>query len=180
LAEYRNFALDPVVTFLAAGFQVQQTPAQSFTEIYGDYYQLQVSNPGSWDIDFVLKAGVYLQFNRFMLQPGLVYKYRLQDQYTGTYTFTNLQNPVVDNYTGTFVQTGNYIGLSLDFYIFTPNRQVSAACAGKVHSKEVIKRKKAQEKERLKLEKKKRKALEKQRKKDEKGRKKGFLKRIFG
>ncbi len=180
LAEYRNFSFDPFVTSLAAGIQVQRTGAQTFTESYGNYYQLQVSNPGSWDFDFIIKAGVYFQFSRFMMQPNIVYKYRLQDQYTGTYTFSNLQNPALNNETQVFAQKGNYIGLSLDFYIFTPHRQISAGCAGSVHSKEVMKRKRAQEKERMKLEKKKRKAFKKRRKKAEKGRRKSFLKRIFG
>ncbi len=165
LAEYRNFSFDPFVTSLKAGIQVQRTGASVYTESYGDYYQTTVSNNGSWDMDLIFKAGVYLQFSRFMLHPNIVYKYRLQDQYTGIYTFTDLQNPTLNNFSETYKLSGNYIGLSLEFYLFTPYRQIAAGCAGSVHSKQVIKRQRAKEREKQKREKKKRKALKKRKKK---------------
>jgi len=164
LVEYRNFLWDPVVSSLAAGIQVQRTGPAVLTESYGDYYQTTVSNPGSWDIDFIAKGGVYFQFNRFMFQTSLVYKYRLNDQYIGTYMFDNLQNPSLNNYQESYVLKGNYIGLSLDFYLFTPHRQISSGCAGSVHSKQVIKRQRAKEREKRKKEKKLKAALKKKKK----------------
>jgi hypothetical protein len=176
LAEYRGFALNNLVTSLVAGIQVQRTSPGTITETYENYYITEVSNPGSWDFDLIAKAGIYLPFSKFMLQPSIVYKYRLQDQYTGTYTFTNLQNPTLNNVVENYTLKGNYIGLSLDFYLFSPHRQVAAGCAGSVHSKGVLKRKKAQEKAQKKLEKKKRKALKKKEKEMRKRAKKRYFK----
>ena len=176
LAEYRNYTFEPFVTSLAAGIQVQRTGPAVLTETYGDFYQTTVANSGSWDFDFILKAGVYLQFSRFMLQPGIVYKYRLQDQYTGTYTFKNLQNPNLSNDTGSYIFKGNYIGLSLNVYLFRLQRKASSNCPGTVHSKAVMKRKRDQEREQRKLEKKKRKAFKKKKKRMEKARKNKYFK----
>ncbi len=164
LAEYRNFMLPSFVSSWAAGIQVQRTGPAVLSESYGDYYQTTVTNSGSWDMDLIFKAGIYLEFNRFMLQPSIVYKHRLTDQYTGTYTFDNLQNPSLNNFHETYVFKGNYIGLSIGIYIFTPHRQISAGCAGSVHSKQVIKRQRAKEREKRKREKKKKAALKKKKK----------------
>ncbi len=164
LAEYRNFSFDSFVTSLTAGIQIQRTGANVYTETYGDYYQTIVSNNGSWDMDLIFKAGVYLQFSRFMLHPNIVYKYRLQDQYTGTYTFTDLQNPDLNDYQQSYKVSGNYVGLSLELYLFSSRSQSPNKCNGNVHSKEVIKRQRAKEKEKRKKEKIKKKALKKKKK----------------
>ena len=163
LFEYRNFSIYRYTLSLGAGMQIQRTTATNLTESYDNFYLTQVQNPGTWNFDLLFKAGWYYQFPKIMMQTSIVYKYRLQDQYTGNYTFTNLQNPAA-TYTGSYIQKGNYIGLSFDFYFRNNSREVDMGCRANTQSKQVHKRQKAKERLQKKLEKKKKKALKKKEK----------------
>ncbi len=163
LFEYRNFSIYRYTLSFDAGIQIERTSKTTLTENYKNYYLTQVQNPGSWNFDLVLKAGWYYQFPRLMLQTSFVYKHRFVDQYTGNYGFNNLQNPVT-NYTGSYIQKGDYIGLSFDIFFHKKSREVEMGCRANTQSREVYKRQKAKEKAQKKLEKKKKKALKKKEK----------------
>ena len=149
LLEYRNFLIDRYTLSLDAGIQFELTKGATLTESYKNYYYTTVTNPGSWGIDLVAKAGWYFQFKPVMVQTSLVYKYRFGYQYQGTYSFKNLAN--TPDFSGKYNQKGDYIGVSLDFFFHRPGREVDLGCRGTVHSKLVRKRQEKQFKEREKI-----------------------------
>ena len=149
LLEYRNFSLNRFILSFDAGIQVERTSSAVITETYDKYYTTVVANPGSWDVDLLARAGWYFQFKRLMTQTSIVYKHRLNDQYVGTYAFTNLKND--HNASGIYVQKGDYIGLSFDFYFHRRAREVDMGCRANTQSQQVKKRQKRQEKERAKI-----------------------------
>ena len=173
LFEYRNFLIDRYTLSFDAGIQFELTKGTTITESYKNYYNTTVSNPGSWSVDLVLKAGWYFQFKPVMVQTSVVYKYRFSDQYPGRYSFKNLIN--TPDFSGKFNQKGDYIGLSFDFFFHRRGREVDMGCRGTVHSKLVKKRQerafKEKEKIRKRQEKIKRKNAKRMRKK---ARKKGI------
>ncbi len=144
LFEYRNFSIDRYILNFDAGIQIQRTGATELTDSYKDYYQTSVANKGNWDFDLILKAGWYYQFTRLMLQTNLVYKHRFVDQYVGTYSFQNLNNSPDIN--GQYIQTGDYIGLSFDFYFHKRSRDVAMGCRADTQSAKVKKRQRAAQK----------------------------------
>ncbi len=160
LAEYRNFSIYRYIISLSAGIQIQRTSATTEVENYKDFYTTTVTNPGTWSFDPIVKIGWYYQFPRVMMQTSFVYKYRLSDQYKGVYNFKNLD---VDpsSYSGKFNLSGNYIGLSFDFFFHKKTREVEASCRTNQQSKKVIKNKRAQERAKRRIEKKQKKALKK-------------------
>ena len=170
LFEYRNFSIDRYILSLNGGIQIERTTGAIITDQYQNYYQTSVSNPGSWDIDLIAKAGWYFQFRRLMLQTSVVYKYRMVDQYTGTFVFKNLQNsaPV----SGKYIQKGDYVGLSFDFYFHKRAREVEMGCRANTQSAQVKRRqeraRREKEKIRKRQEKIKRKHAKKMRKKAKK------------
>jgi len=174
LFEYRNFSIDRYILNFDAGIQIQRTGAATLTESYQDYYQTTVYNKGSWNFDLILKTGWYYQFSRLMLQTNIVYKHRFVDQYVGAYSFQNLNNsPDINGY---YIQKGDYIGLSFDFYFRKKSRDVAMGCRANTHSAQVKKRQRAAQKAKEKKAKK----QEKERKKKEKEmRKKAKKKWIF-
>ena len=149
LFEYRNFSIDRYTLSFDGGIQIERTSGATITENYKNYYQTTVSNPGSWDIDLVFKAGWYFQFKPVMVQTSVVYKHRLVDQYVGAYSFNNLNNstPI----TGKYIQKGNYIGLSFDFYFHRRAREVEMGCRANTQSAQVKKRQERARKEKEKI-----------------------------
>ena len=170
LFEYRNFLINRYTLSLDAGIQIELTKGTTISESYKNFYSTSVSNPGSWDVDLVVKAGWYFQFKPVMVQTSVVYKYRFINQYTGAYAFTNLKN--TPDFSGKFNQKGDYIGLSFDFFFHRQGREVDLGCRGTVHSKLVRKRQERMSKEKEKIrkrqEKLKRKRARKIRKKSKK------------
>ncbi len=150
--EYRMFMFDRYVTNLSAGIQVERTSPATISEQYKQYYQGLMANPGSWDIDLVVKAGWYFQFRKvLMLQTNLVYKHRFNNQYEGTYNFSNLSES--NNNTDSFIQKGDYIGLSFTFHFYRRTRTIEASCRTNQQSQKVRKRQKAAERSKRKTEK---------------------------
>jgi len=170
LFEYRNFSIDRYTLSFDGGIQIERTTGAVITETYKKYYQTTVSNSGNWDIDLVFKAGWYFQFKPIMLQTSIVYKYRLIDQYVGNYSFNNLNNSA--DVSGKYIQKGNYIGLSFDFYFHHRDREVKMSCHAHTQSTLVRKRKKRaqriKEKERKRQEKIRNQKIKKIRKKTKK------------
>ncbi len=170
LFEYRNFSIDRYILSLNAGIHIDYTSGTTIRDTYQNYYQTTVNNPGGWDIDLVGKLGWYFQFKPLMLQTSIVYKHRLKDQYTGYYSFDNLQNsPAIS---GKYIQKGDYIGLSFDFYFHKRAREVEMGCRANTQSKQVKKRqeraRREKEKARKRQEKMKKKKAKKMRKKAQK------------
>jgi len=147
--EYRNFSIDRFILSLDGGIQIERTSSGIISETYDKYYTTVVSNPGSWDVDLIARAGWYFQFKKLMTQTSIVYKHRLVNQYEGAYAFTNLKNN--HNTTGSFIQKGDYIGLSMDFYFHRRAREVDMGCRANTQSQQVKKRQKRQAKEREKV-----------------------------
>ena len=166
LFEYRNFSIERYTLSFAAGMQIERTSAATITDVYKNYYVTSVTNPGSWDVDLIFKAGWYFQFKPLMLQTSVVYKYRFKDQYTGFYQFDLPSNPPAHR--GTYIQKGDYIGLSFDFYFHRRAREVDMGCRANTQSKQVRKRQKRQQREKEKI----RKRIEKMKKKNRAGKKK--------
>lgn len=170
LFEYRNFLIDSYIINLNAGIHVERTETANITENYQNFYNTTVANNGSWDIDLVLKLGWYYQFKPLMMQTNLVYKHRFNNQYEGNYSFTNINGETDIN--GNYVQKGDYIGISFDFYFRKPSREVEMGCRKNTHSKEVKKRQKQLQKRKEKAkkiqEKKKKKKAKKMREKAKK------------
>jgi len=148
LFEYRNFMINRFTLSLAAGIQVELTGASTITDAYKNYYAASATNPGNWDMDLIFKAGWYFQFKPLMLQTSVVYKYRFRDQYTGFYQFNLPSNPPAHR--GTYIQKGNYIGLSFNFYFHRPGREVDMGCRANTQSSQVRKRQKRQQREKEK------------------------------
>jgi len=173
LLEYRNFSIDRYIISLNAGIHVARTSAATITDTYKNFYLTKVENPGSWDIDLVLKAGWYFQFKPLMLQTSIVYKHRFIDQYTGYFQFDNLQNeqPIKGFYT----QKGDYIGLSFDFYFHKRAREVDMGCRANTQSKQVKKRQARQQREKEKARKRQEKIKKKKAKKMQKKAKKKWI-----
>ncbi len=171
LFEYRNFSIDRYILNFDAGIQIERTAAATINEVYDTYYVTSVSNNGSWDFDLVLKIGWYYQFKRLMMQTNLVYKHRFVNQYEGGYGFYNLNSdpPAIS---GTYLQRGDYIGLSFDFFFHKRAREVDMGCRANTQSQQVKKRQqaaqKAKEKARKRQEKIKKKKAKKMRKKAKK------------
>ena len=178
LLEYRIFAIDRYIINLDAGAQIERTGSKIILEQYKNYFTTTVANPGSWDVDLVFKIGWYYQFKRLMMQTNLVYKHRLVNQYEGTYSFTNLKNN--PDITGIYIQKGDYIGLSFDFFFHKRSRDVDMGCRTNTNSKQVEKRRRISERAKKKIrkrqEKAKRKADKKMRKKAKKRKKARKLK----
>ncbi len=171
LLEYRNFTIDRYIISVDGGIQVSYTTGATITDAYKNYYQTTVNNPGSWDIDLVAKLGWYFQFKPLMLQTSITYKHRLNDQYTGSYRFENLKNPAPVS--GKFVQKGDYIGLSFDFYFHRRAREVEMGCRANTQSAQVKKRQAKAQREKEKARKRQEKIKKKKAKKmREKARKK--------
>ncbi len=170
LFEYRNFLINRYTISLDAGIQIELTKGATISETYENYYHTTVANPGSWDVDLVIKGGWYFQFKPVMVQTSVVYKHRFVDQYQGTYTFENLKN--TPDFSGKYTQKGDYIGLSFNFFFHRQGREVDLGCRGTVHSRLVRKRQerifKEKEKIRRRQEKIKRKRAKKMRKKAKK------------
>jgi hypothetical protein len=159
MLEYRMFMIDRYILNLSAGIQVERTSSALLTENYKTYYRSFLANPGSWDLDMVIKAGWYFQFRKaLMLQTNLVYKHRFNSQYEGEYAFENLSS---NNSAGTVIQQGDYIGLSFTFHFYRRTRTIEASCRTNQQSQKVRKRQKAAER-----------AKEKAKKRQEKMRKK--------
>jgi len=164
LLEYRNFSFERFIISLNAGVQVERTMSANITDSYKRYYYTKASNPGSIDIDLVFKAGSYFQFKPLMLQVSIVYKHRLKDQYVGSYYF-KVKNEFNDSYifqnapnvNGKYIQRGDYIGLSFDFFFHKQAREVEMNCRTNTHSSQVKKRQREVQK-----------AIEKARKRQEK------------
>ena len=138
LFEYRNYTFNRFIINMDAGIHLDKTGGKIYSDLYRDYYITQVSHAGSFDMNLVLKLGGYYQFKPVMLQTNLVYKHHLNNQYEGTYTFSNMENNPDVN--GSYIQKGDYIGLSLTFYFYKENRTVNMGCRTKTQSKEALKR----------------------------------------
>jgi hypothetical protein len=175
LFEYRNFTIDRYIINFNEGIQVERTGKAIITEVYDDKYVTTVMNNGSWDFDLVLRLGWYYQFKPIMMQTNLVYKHRFVNQYDGNYLFNNLiSDPATLQ--GKYNFTGDYIGLSFDFFFRKHVREVEANCRTNTQSQQVKKRQKAAQKAKEKA----RKRNEKmQKKKAKKMRKKAKKKWIF-
>ncbi len=174
LLEYRNFSFYRYTLSFAAGMQIERTTAASLTDSYQNYYYTSVSNPGKWNLDFILKAGWYYQFKPFMLQTSVVYKHRFKEQYSGIFLFENLQN--LPDVSGEYVLNGDYIGLSFDFYFRKKAREVAMSCRANTQSAQVKKR---QERARREKEKAKKQQEKLRKKKEKEMRKKAKKKWIF-
>jgi len=147
LFEYRNYTFNRFILNLDAGIHIDKTSNKIYSDIYQDHYITQVSHAGTFDMNLVLKLGWYYQFKPIMLQTNLVYKHHLNNQYEGSYTFTNIKvehaniNQCCIPYAnGSYIQKGDYIGLSLTFYFYKENRTVNMGCRTKTQSKEAEKR----------------------------------------
>ncbi len=149
LLEYRNFLIDRYTLSLDTGIQIELTKGATISESYDDYYITSVQNPGSWNVDFVAKAGWYFQFRPVMVQTSVVYKHRFVDQYPGTYSFKNFKN--IPDFTGKFIQKGDYIGLSFDVFFHRRGREVGMGCRGNTQSRLVKKRQERMFKEKEKI-----------------------------
>ncbi len=174
LFEYRNFIIDRYTLSFATGVHIEHTAATGLKDTYQNFYQTTANNPGKWDVDLIFKVGWYFQFKPVMLQTSIVYKYRLNDQYTGTYQFKNIQN--LPDTSGNYILKGDYIGLSFNFYFHRRAREVAMSCRAHAQSKEVRKR---QELARREKEKRKKQQEKIRKKKEKKLRQKTKKKWIF-
>ena len=173
LLEYRNFMSQDFIFHLDAGIQIDRTSAAIILESVSEYgYNTSITAPGSWDVDPIIKLGFYYRFYKFMLQSNIVYKYKLKNQYEGNYIFANLNNHPIDT-KGSYIQKGDYIGLSFTFYPRTRKRCVDNSCVSNTHSRQVRKKQRAIERAERKRRKKQMKMLRKEmRKKIKRNRKK--------
>jgi len=178
LLEYRNFSIDRYILNFDAGAQIQRTGSKIIVENYNQYYHAEVANPGSWDVDLIFKMGWYYQFKALMMQTNLVYKHRLVNQYEGIYAFTHIKSH--PDVTGMYIQKGDYIGLSFDFFFHKRSRDVDMGCRTNTNSKQVERRRRISERAKNKIRKRQEKIKKKRAKKlkkSSKKRRKKFKKR---
>ena len=173
LFEYRNYGIDRYILSFDGGIQIERTTGAVITETYKNYYQTKVSNPGSWDIDLIFKAGWYFQFKPIMLQTSIVYKHRLVDQYFGNFIYKD--SKVTKTISGRYSQRGNYIGLSFDLYFHRRAREVEMGCRANTQSAQVRKRQERARKEKEKIRKRQEKIRKKKAKKMRKKAKKKWI-----
>jgi len=103
MIEYRMFMIERYVLNLSAGTQIEYVSNANLQEAYKQYYLTRMPAVSSWNFDLVVKAGWYFQFKKaLMLQTNIVYKYRFNNQYTGSYYFDKLN--AANNSKGSVIQ----------------------------------------------------------------------------
>lgn len=163
--EFRTFFAHPYVFLFQAGIDAGYHFGFSETSLHNAYFSTAFAVNSAFVFDPYIKLGWYYEFPRALWQTALVYRHALNDYYSGVYAMDNFKNAPPTG--GTITQSGSYIGLEFVVYFKRPYYD-NARCAGQVHSKKVLKKRRAEEKAREKA----RKAEEKMKKKEIKRNKK--------
>ncbi len=157
--EYRNFLIENYTLHFQAGMDIAYHWGFNQLKDHNNYLTSTFANPPRFVYDLYFVAGWYYEFPWALWETGVVYRHTLKDYYNGVYTVGNLKNSPDE--IGRISQSGKYIGLEFTVYFKKPYVD-NARCAGQVHSKKVLKRRRLEEKAREKA----RKAEEKAKKKE--------------
>jgi hypothetical protein len=157
--EYRTFSVERYTFFLQPGIDLGYHFGYNELRQHNQYFSTAFANDASFVFDPYIKAGWYYEFPWGLWQTGFIYRHTLSGYFSGVYNLHNLNSAPAE--TGIISQPGKYIGLEFVFYFKRPYYD-NARCAGQVHSKKVLKRRRAEQKARERA----RKAEEKAKKKE--------------
>jgi len=159
--EYRSFIIPQYVFYLRAGVDISYRGSLTRTYAANEYFSVSYIQPRGWNFGPVISAGWYYPFERVLWETSFIYRPAYKNYYSGTYIWEPASSAAE---TGTITRNGAYVGLEFTWYFRRAFIGDDAQCARKVHSKEVLKRKKKQLKAKRRAEK----ILEKAQKKEKK------------
>jgi len=103
------YAYDKITRVLSIGNTTAPTIEEQVFNVI--YYNSKPPFYGSAHIE----GSIFFKRKSFLLQASLIYNKSFKSYRTGTYTFMNLQ--VSPDVTGTIDQSGDFLGVSLTFYL---------------------------------------------------------------
>ena len=175
--EYRNFLIRHYILFARAGVDIGYSLGFNESKRHNTHFLAAYINKPGWQYGMHFSLGWYYQFPWALWETGFVYRKNFNRAYSGIYLVDNYRT--VPSNAGWLGQSGDYIGLQFTWYFKKRFVGDDARCPGQVHSKAVLKRKRAQqrakEKARRRNERMKRKLMRNKRRKQHKKKKKRFL-----
>ena len=151
--EYRFFTVPRYIFFLQGGVDIGYVREFFEAKVHNPYLATAFADSGRrLRFDPYVAVGWYYLFPWFMWETDIVYRHHPGAPYfNGAYSVTGLQQTA--DFGGRIAQPGHYIGLRFVWYLHRRNRHAGAECPGQVHSKKVLKRRRAEEKARKRAEK---------------------------
>jgi len=162
--EFRSYAVPRYIFFVQGGIDLGFQNGFIKTGLHPPYLTTTFSGTRIWQWYPRLVIGWYYPFSWVLWETGFVFRYAPQTYYQGEYLIRNLSS--TSGFTGYLTQSGQYIGLEFTWYFKRPYITDDVACAGQVHSKKVLKRKRAEEKARRQAQKMEEKARKKEMKRN--------------
>jgi len=151
--EYRFFTVPRYIFFLQGGVDVGYVREFFEAKAHNAYLGTAFADTGRrFRLDPYVAFGWYYLFPWAMWETGIVYRYHPGAPYfNGAYAVGNLQK--TSSFGGHISQPGHYIGLRFIWYPHRRNRHAGTECPGQVHSKQVLQRRRMEEKAQKRAEK---------------------------